>query len=162
MYSFHSSVSASFPAYREHLVRPNKLKHWNMQQRKFRCRAIQGDQWFMLPKKLQIPERIIKHLKKFLSEVWLIYNVVSISAVQKLTQPCIYIYTFFFSYYLPSCSLSQEIGYVSLCCTLGPQCLSILNVIKARWGKGVTESRGSARAVFWLDVGEVAGWCHRG
>ena len=37
-------------------------------------------------------------------------------------------YTFFFSYYLPSCSV-QEIGSCSLCCTAGPHCLSVLSII---------------------------------
>ena len=35
------------------------------------------------------------------------------------------LYTFFIFHY----DLFQEIGYSSLCCTVGPYCLSILNVI---------------------------------
>ena len=30
-----------------YIVRPNKLKSQNLEQRKFYCRAIQGDMWFM-------------------------------------------------------------------------------------------------------------------
>ena len=39
-----------------------------------------------------------------------------------------YICTFFFSYCLPSCS-PWETGYSSLCYTVGPHCLAILNLI---------------------------------
>ena len=44
----------------------------------------------------------------------------------KVTQS--YIYTFFF-YVIFHHDLSQEIGYHSLCYTVGPSCFSILNVI---------------------------------
>ena len=60
-------------------------------------------------------------------KVWLIYNVVPISPVQKsdpVTLTCIHS----FSDYLPSPSIPREGGYSSLCCTAGPHCLSILNV----------------------------------
>ena len=50
-----------------------------------------------------------------------------ISAVQQ-SDEVIHIHTFF-SYILFHYVLSQEIGYSSLCYTVGPCCLSILNVI---------------------------------
>ena len=37
----------------------------------------------------------------------MIYNVLSISAVQQ-SDPVIHVYTFFFSYYLPSCSITSD------------------------------------------------------
>ena len=46
----------------------------------------------------------------------------------KVTQFCIYIYTFF-SYTLFHHVLSQETGYSSLCCTGWPHCLFIQSVI---------------------------------
>ena len=59
--------------------------------------------------------------------VELIYNVVLISAVQQCDS-VIHIYTFLFN--IPfHYGLSQEIEYSSLCYTVGPCCLSILNVI---------------------------------
>ena len=48
--------------------------------------------------------------------------MLSVLAVRQ-SDPVIHIYAFFFSYYL----LSQEIGYGSLCYTIGPHCFSILN-----------------------------------
>ena len=39
-------------------VRPNKLKHWNWEQRNVYCRTMQGDGWFMPPK-------ILNSLKDF-------------------------------------------------------------------------------------------------
>ena len=63
----------------------------------------------------------------FFIEVQLIYSVVLISAVQQ-SDSVIHIYTFFFNI-LFHYGLSQEIGYSSLCYTVAPCCLSILNVI---------------------------------
>ena len=40
-----------------------------------------------------------------------------------------YIYIYSLSYIIFHHGLSQETGYSSLCCTVGPHCLSILNVI---------------------------------
>ena len=45
----------------------------------------------------------------------------------KVTQS--YIYTHSFSYISFLHGLSRETGYSSLCCTVGPHCLSIINVI---------------------------------
>ena len=60
-------------------------------------------------------------------EVELIYKVVPLSAVQQIDS-VIHIETFFLKI-LFHYGLSQEIGYSFLCCTVGPCCLSILNVI---------------------------------
>ena len=62
----------------------------------------------------------------FFFEVQLIYNVVSISAVQQ-SDSVLYIQTFFFKYSFPLWFI-PEIGCSSLCYTDGPCCLSILNV----------------------------------
>ena len=62
-------------------------------------------------------------LKKFFS-LQLIYDVLSISAIIKVTQ----LYTFF-SHAVFHHVLSQETGYSSLCCAVGSHGLSILNVI---------------------------------
>ena len=43
----------------------------------------------------------------FKNKVWLIYNVGPISAIQQ-NDPVIHIYTFFFSIYLPSWSISRD------------------------------------------------------
>ena len=59
-------------------------------------------------------------------EVSFIYNVVPIYAVEQ-SDPVIHTHTFPFLHYPPSWS-TQEIGHSSLCCTVGPHCLSILNV----------------------------------
>ena len=67
--------------------------------------------------------------KNFFIKVWLIYNVPSISAVQQVTQSYIYVYSFLFFHTISYHVLSQEIGHSSLCCTVGPHCLPILNVI---------------------------------
>ena len=61
----------------------------------------------------------------FISE-WLIYSVVSISAIQH-SDPAIHIYSF--SHPIFHHVLSQESGYRSLCCTVGPHCSCILNAI---------------------------------
>ena len=61
------------------------------------------------------------------TKLQLIYNAVAAPVVQ-VSDPVIYTHTFFFSYYHPSCSITRN-GYNSLCCTTGPHCLSILNVI---------------------------------
>ena len=66
-------------------------------------------------------------LSFFLIEVYLIYNVMPISAVQQ-SDSVTDIYTFFLKYSFPLW-FTQEIGYSSLCYTVGPCCLSILNVI---------------------------------
>ena len=58
--------------------------------------------------------------------VELIYSVVPISAVPQ-SDAVICIYTFFYILFHPG--LSQETGYGSLCCTVGPHCLSIRNGI---------------------------------
>ena len=42
---------------------------------------------------------------------------------------CMYIYTYSFSHIILHGVPSWETGYSSLCCTLGPQCLFILNVL---------------------------------
>ena len=68
---------------------------------------------------------------KFFIEVWLIYNIVLISAVQKSNSViCIYqcICHFFFHY-----GLSQNTEYSSMCCPIGPCCLSILNIPVCIW-----------------------------
>ena len=71
----------------------------------------------------------------FLIKVELIYNVVPTSAVHShththaYTHTPIYIYIHSFSHVIFPHGLSQEIGYSSLCCTVGPHCLYILNVI---------------------------------
>ena len=57
-------------------------------------------------------------------KVQLIYNVVLISSVQQSDLfICIYILFNILSHY----GLSQDIEYSSLCCTVGPSCLSILS-----------------------------------
>ena len=58
----------------------------------------------------------------------LIYNVVPISAIQQ-RDPVIYIYTHSLFYIIFHDGLSQEIGYSSPCCGVGPHCPSILKVI---------------------------------
>ena len=73
----------------------------------------------------------------FLIEVYLIYNVVLISAVQQsdsvlqYTQLYIYIYIYIhiLFYILFHYGLSQDIEYSSLCNTVGPCCLPILYII---------------------------------
>ena len=55
----------------------------------------------------------------------MIYTVVSISAVFTVTQS--YIYIHYFSHTIFHHVLSQEIWYSSLCYSVGPYCLSILN-----------------------------------
>ena len=62
----------------------------------------------------------------FLIEVYLIYNVVLISAVQQ-SDSVIYIYIYI--YILFHCGLLQDIEYSSLCYTVGPCCLSALYII---------------------------------
>ena len=62
------------------------------------------------------------------------YSAVSIYAVQHsdlIICMCVYIYTHThsFSHTIFHHVLPQEIGYSSLCCRVGPHCLSILNVI---------------------------------
>ena len=57
----------------------------------------------------------------FLIEVELIYNVVLISAIQQ-SDSFIHAYIYILLHY----GLSQDIEYSSLCCTVGPCCLSIL------------------------------------
>ena len=74
----------------------------------------------MIHKKQNNLHRVI-----FFIEVELIYNVVLISAVHH-SDSVIYIYILF--YILFHCGLSQDIGYSSLCSTVGPCCLSILYV----------------------------------
>ena len=64
--------------------------------------------------------------KNLLMKVHLFCKIVSISAVQQ-SDPVIHRYTFLFSS-SQSHVLAQEIGYISLCCTIGPS-LSILNGI---------------------------------
>ena len=54
---------------------------------------------------------------------FLLYSIVLISAVQSYA----YIHSFS-SYYFLSCYITK-IGSSSLCCTVGPRCLSILNVV---------------------------------
>ena len=66
-------------------------------------------------------------LNLFFIEVQLIYNVVLISAVQQ-SDSVIHIHTFFFNIVFHY-GLSQGIGYSSLCYTVEPGCLSILNLI---------------------------------
>ena len=61
--------------------------------------------------------------------VWYIFfYVVPISAVQK-SDPVIHTYIYSFSLIIVHHILFQETGYSSLCYTVGPRCLSILNVI---------------------------------
>ena len=60
-------------------------------------------------------------------KVWLIYSVLSISAVYQ-SDPVIPIYNYFFHMIFHHV-LSKAIRYSSLCYTAGPHCLSILNVI---------------------------------
>ena len=55
------------------------------------------------------------------------FTVLSISAVQH-SDPVIHVYTFFFSCYLPSCSVLRTIGYSSLCCIVGPHCLILVMI----------------------------------
>ena len=57
----------------------------------------------------------------------MICSVVSISAVQH-SDPVIHIYTSFFLHYLPSWSIPKT-GYSSLCSSVRPHSVSILNVI---------------------------------
>ena len=59
------------------------------------------------------------------------YNIVLISAVQESDSILhIYMYILYtFSYILSHCTLSQDIEYNYLCCTIGPCCLSILYII---------------------------------
>ena len=59
----------------------------------------------------------------FFIEVWLIYNVAFISVLQQ-SDSLIHIHMLF--HILLHHSLSQDIGYSSLCYTVGPCCLSIL------------------------------------
>ena len=58
--------------------------------------------------------------------LWLIYNVLSMSHCTVMWS---YIYIHSFPHLTFYHVLSQEIGYSSLCCTVEPHCLSILNVI---------------------------------
>ena len=62
-------------------------------------------------------------------KVQLIYDVVPISAIQQSDPVIQHLHTHSFSYIIFHHGLSQETGYSCLCCTVGPQCLSILNVI---------------------------------
>ena len=57
----------------------------------------------------EITREFIKHyfLILFFIKIQLIYTVVPISAVQQ-NDPVIHIYTFFSSYYLPSCSVPRD------------------------------------------------------
>ena len=63
----------------------------------------------------------------FLIRTQLIYNVVSVSVYSIVTQS--YMYIFSFSHTSFHHGLSQETGYSSLCCTVGPHCSSILNIM---------------------------------
>ena len=65
--------------------------------------------------------------KKQKKEKW-IYSVVTIFAVQP-SDPVIHIYTHSFSHIIFHHGLPQETRYSSLCSTVGPHCLSIVNVI---------------------------------
>ena len=56
-------------------------------------------------------------------KVQLIYNVLQISLYSKVTQSYIHIYILFL-YIIFHHGFSQEIGYSSLCYTVGPCCLS--------------------------------------
>ena len=58
----------------------------------------------------------------------MIYNVLSISAVQQ-SDPFIHLYTFFFFHIILHHVPSQVIRYNSLCYTAGPCCLSTPNAI---------------------------------
>ena len=63
----------------------------------------------------------------FFIYVKLIYNVVPISAIQQ-TDSVLHIYTFFFNTLFHH-GLSQEIGYSSLCYTVGTCFLDILSFL---------------------------------
>ena len=75
-------------------------------------------------------ERIyVLFLKRFFIKIQLVYSVPSIYAVQEWpshSYTYIYMHTFFHTIFHHV--LTQEIGYSSLCYTVGPHCLSILNV----------------------------------
>ena len=68
-------------------------------------------------------------------KVQMIYTVESISAVQQSVPVILYIYIYIYTHthsFPPTILhhvLSQEIGYGSLCYTVGPKCLLILNII---------------------------------
>ena len=64
-------------------------------------------------------------LKKNIIEMYLIYNVVLISAVYQIDL-VIYTYILFHLFYY---NLSQSIEYSFLCYTVGPCCFSILYII---------------------------------
>ena len=68
----------------------------------------------------------IRFFNIYFFEVQLIYNVVLISAVQQ-SDSVVHIYILF--HILFHYGLSQDIGYSPLCCTVGPCCLSILDII---------------------------------
>ena len=64
--------------------------------------------------------RVIFFFGIFKIEVQLIYNSVLISAVKWFSYTCLYVL-----FYIPFCySLSHDIEYNFLCCTVGPCCLS--------------------------------------
>ena len=69
--------------------------------------------------------------KIFFIKLYLICNVPSISAVQQRDSViCVYTYSYTYSFFhaIFHHVLIQEIGHSFLCCTVGPQCLSIPNV----------------------------------
>jgi len=65
-------------------------------------------------------------LKKNIIEMYLIYNVVLISAVYQID---LVIYTYILFHLLFYYNLSQGIEYSFLCYTVGPCCFSILYII---------------------------------
>ena len=64
-------------------------------------------------------------------ELWLIYNIVLISAIEQ-SDSVIYIY--YFSYFFHY-GLLQDIEYIYLCSTLGSCCLYILYILKEKYYK---------------------------
>ena len=64
----------------------------------------------------------------FIIKLQLIYSIVAISDLLQ-SDPVIHTYLYIFSHIIPHHVLSQEMGHSSLCCTVGPHCPSILNVI---------------------------------
>ena len=84
--------------------------------------------WQIIKENIGICNEYVLFSLIYFTDVYLIYNIVLVSGVQQ-SDLVIYIYVYILFHILFHYGLLQDTEYSSLCYTVGPCCLSILNVI---------------------------------